>query len=192
MSRAEHLQDMFYCYVLLIEQQRLVLPQVTGLSIQSPVLSHLVTVRFGLPLMEQVLGYIRYWRIISTSFVPPLHQHIQQEGHKLQSEELVFTFFLWYHTEHLLYKWHLAHKGRGSVQPLRSVKKLCWNFDGDCTESIDCSDGHFYYINSIREHRRSFHLLLSSSVSFFSNLIYLSYKSFTCLVTVTQKIFYIT
>ena len=28
-------------------------------------------------------------------------------------------------------------------------KKLCWNFDSDCIESVDCfqQDGHFYYVN---------------------------------------------
>ncbi|KRY63804.1 hypothetical protein T11_5607, partial [Trichinella zimbabwensis] len=27
---------------------------------------------------------------------------------------------------------------------------LCWDFDGDCIESVDCLwwDGHFFYTNS--------------------------------------------
>jgi hypothetical protein len=33
--------------------------------------------------------------------------------------------------------------------PFYLSEELSWNFDGDCIESIDCSqqDSHFYYIN---------------------------------------------
>jgi hypothetical protein len=32
-----------------------------------------------------------------------------------------------------------------------SMKKLIWNFDGDCSVSLNCfwEDGHFYYINPV-------------------------------------------
>ena len=39
----------------------------------------------------------------------------------------------------------------------------------------------------IHEHARSFHLLRSSSISFFRDLKFLSYRSFTCLVRVTPR-----
>ncbi|EDK98251.1 mCG146853 [Mus musculus] len=39
------------------------------------------------------------------------------------------------------------------------------------------------------EHERSFHLLRSSSISFFRDLKFLSYRSFTCLVRVTPRYF---
>jgi hypothetical protein len=41
----------------------------------------------------------------------------------------------------------------------------------------------------IHEHGRFFHLLRSSSISFFRDLKFLSYRSFTCLVRVTPKYF---
>ena len=41
----------------------------------------------------------------------------------------------------------------------------------------------------IQEHGRSFHFLISSSVSFFKDLKFLSYRSFTSLVRVTPKHF---
>ena len=41
----------------------------------------------------------------------------------------------------------------------------------------------------IHEHGRSFHLLRSSSISFFRDLKFLMYRSFTCLVRVTQSYF---
>ena len=41
----------------------------------------------------------------------------------------------------------------------------------------------------ILNHRKSFHFLRSSLISFFSNLKFLSYRSFTCLVRVTSKYF---
>jgi len=44
-------------------------------------------------------------------------------------------------------------------------------------------------ILQICEHWRSFHLLISSSIFFFRNLMFLSYTSFTCLVRVTSRYF---
>jgi hypothetical protein len=41
----------------------------------------------------------------------------------------------------------------------------------------------------IQEHKRSFHLLRSSLISFFRDLKLLSYRSFTCLVRVTPRYF---
>jgi hypothetical protein len=41
----------------------------------------------------------------------------------------------------------------------------------------------------IHKHGRSFHLLRSSSISFFRDLKFLTYTSFTCLVKVTQRHF---
>ena len=65
------------------------------------------------------------------------------------------------------------------------------NFDGDCTESVCFQQNvHFFtiLILSIHEHGRSFHLLRSLN-SFFRDLKFLSYRSFTCLVTVTARCF---
>jgi hypothetical protein len=41
----------------------------------------------------------------------------------------------------------------------------------------------------VQKHGRSFHLLRSSSISFVTNLKFLSYRSFTCLVRVTPRYF---
>jgi hypothetical protein len=70
------------------------------------------------------------------------------------------------------------------------LEELCWGFDGDCIESVDCcwQYDHFYYILSVYEHGRSFHLLISSSISFVNVLKFLVHKSFTCLVRVFPKI----
>jgi hypothetical protein len=47
---------------------------------------------------------------------------------------------------------------------------------------------HFHYVNSaVYEHGRSFHLLISSSIYFFRDLKFLSYKSFTCLGRITPR-----
>ena len=70
-------------------------------------------------------------------------------------------------------------------------EELCWNFDGDCIESIDYLwwDGYFtMLILTIHEHGRSLHFL-RSSISFFRNLKLSSYRSFTCLVRVTPRYF---
>jgi hypothetical protein len=69
---------------------------------------------------------------------------------------------------------------------------MSWNFDGDCIESVDCfqQDSHFDYINPTNPWSwRSFHLLKSSSISFFRDLKFLSYRSFTSLVRVTPRYF---
>jgi hypothetical protein len=71
-------------------------------------------------------------------------------------------------------------------------EELSWNFDGDCIESVDwfCKMAIFtILILPIHEHGRSFHLLRSSLISFFRNLTFLSYRSFTCLVRVTPIYF---
>ena len=60
--------------------------------------------------------------------------------------------------------------------------------------SVDCFHQDLVFtilILPIQEYGRSFHLLRSSSISFFRDLKFLSYRSFTCLVRVTPKIFYI-
>jgi hypothetical protein len=41
----------------------------------------------------------------------------------------------------------------------------------------------------VHEHGRSFHLLISSSISFFKDLKFLSYRPFTCLLRVTPGYF---
>jgi hypothetical protein len=53
--------------------------------------------------------------------------------------------------------------------PFYLCEELSWNFDGDCIESVDCfwQDSHFTILNlTIHEHGRSFHLLISSSISY--------------------------
>jgi hypothetical protein len=50
-------------------------------------------------------------------------------------------------------------------------------------------DSHVHYTNPINhDHGRSFHLLISS-ISFFRDLKFLSYRSFTCLDRVTSRYF---
>jgi hypothetical protein len=64
-------------------------------------------------------------------------------------------------------------------------EELCWNFDGDCIESVIAfgkMDIFTVLILSIHEHGRSFHLLNFSSFSFFRDLKFLSYTSAPCLV----------
>ena len=71
-------------------------------------------------------------------------------------------------------------------------EELCWDFDGDCIESIDCFGRISIFtmlILSIQEHGRSFHFLVSSSISFFKDLKFLSNRSFTSLVNVTPRYF---
>jgi hypothetical protein len=43
----------------------------------------------------------------------------------------------------------------------------------------------------IPEHGKYFHLLISSSVSFVKDLKFLFYRSFTCMVRIISKVFYI-
>ena len=76
--------------------------------------------------------------------------------------------------------------------PFYLSEELSWNFDEDCIESVDCfrQDSQFtILILPIYEYRRSFHLLRSSSISFFRDLKFLSYRSFTSLVRVTPRYF---
>jgi hypothetical protein len=76
--------------------------------------------------------------------------------------------------------------------PFYLSEELIWNFDGDCIESIDCfqQDSHFaILILLIHEHGRSFHLLRSSSISFFRDLKFLLYRYFTSLVRVIPRYF---
>ena len=74
----------------------------------------------------------------------------------------------------------------------RSVKNFVGIFDGDCIEFIDC----FWYIAiftvlilPIQEHGRCFHFLVSSSISFFKDLKFLSNRSCTSLVIVNPRQF---
>ena len=49
-----------------------------------------------------------------------------------------------------------------------SVKILCWNFDGNYTESVDCFGGIVIFsllFLLIHEYSRSYHILISSSIS---------------------------
>ena len=69
-------------------------------------------------------------------------------------------------------------------------------FYGDCMEPMNC----FWYKMAVstmlilpsHEHGRSFHLLVSSSISFFKDLKFLSYRHLTLLVRITLKMFSIT
>jgi len=76
--------------------------------------------------------------------------------------------------------------------PFKACKELSWNFDGNRFESVDCLryNGHWaMLILLIHEHGRSFHLLISSSISFFKDLKFLSYKSFTHMDRVNSRYF---
>jgi hypothetical protein len=78
--------------------------------------------------------------------------------------------------------------------PFYLNEELICNFDGDCIESADHfqQDSHFFktiLILSIHEHGRSFHLLRFTLISFFRDLKFLSYRSFTSLVRVTPRYF---
>jgi len=69
-------------------------------------------------------------------------------------------------------------------------EELSWNFDEDCLEFAFGEMAIFtILIPPIHEHGRSFHLLRSSLISFFRDLKFSSYKSFTCLVRVTLRDF---
>lgn len=73
-----------------------------------------------------------------------------------------------------------------------SFQGLCWVFGGDGIEYVDCFwwGGHFLVglllILLICKHVRSFHLLIVFLISFFSDLSFQSYKSFTCLVSFSK------
>jgi hypothetical protein len=73
---------------------------------------------------------------------------------------------------------------------LSNSEELSRNFDGDCIEYVDCKMAIFtILILPIHEYDRSFHLLRSSSISFFRDLKFLSYRSFTCLVIVAPRLY---
>ena len=59
------------------------------------------------------------------------------------------------------------------IFPFKMYKEICSNFDGDFNESVDCLarlSNFTMLILPSHEHRRSFHLLLSSPNSFFNVL----------------------
>ena len=71
-------------------------------------------------------------------------------------------------------------------------EELCWDFYGDCTESINCLCRMAIFtvlILSIYEYGRSLHFLRSSSISFLRDFKLLSYRSFTCLLRVIPRYF---
>lgn len=62
-------------------------------------------------------------------------------------------------------------------------EELCWSFVGSCIEFVDFLVGWSFLLcqpyQSMGMGERAFHLLILSSVSFFSVLKFLSYNSFT-------------
>jgi hypothetical protein len=72
-------------------------------------------------------------------------------------------------------------------------EELCWNFDGDCIESVDCfqQNGHFYYVNSANPRAWVISPFSEIFFEFFFRDLKLSYRSFTCLVRITPRYFYI-
>jgi hypothetical protein len=61
-------------------------------------------------------------------------------------------------------------------------EESCWNFGGDCIESVDVRMAIFtMLILPIHEHGRSLHFLYFSLIYFFRDLKFLSYRYFTCL-----------
>ena len=76
--------------------------------------------------------------------------------------------------------------------PFYLSEEFSLKFDEDCIESLVTFgkiDIFTILILPIHEHGRSFHLLRSSSISFFRELKFLSYRSFTSLVRVTASHF---
>ena len=66
------------------------------------------------------------------------------------------------------------------------------DFFGNCIESIDAFGRIAIFtllILPIQEHGRSFHFLVSSSISFFKDLKFLPNRSFTSLISVTPRYF---
>ena len=87
-----------------------------------------------------------------------------------------YAFFIW--------NWKLLFK---------IYKKMCWDFDGDCTGFENCfwHDGIFtMLILSIHEHGIPLHLLIYSSISFFRDLTFLSYISSIAWLALCQDILY--
>ena len=71
----------------------------------------------------------------------------------------------------------------------KACEELCWDLNGDCTYFVDCFSRVAIFIMLIlpmQEHGRSFHFLISSSISFFKDLKFLSNMSFTCLLVLIQ------
>ena len=71
-------------------------------------------------------------------------------------------------------------------------EEFCWDFDGDCIESIDCFGriAVFYYVDpSYPRAWGSFYFLVSSSISFFKDLKFLWNRSFSSLVSVAPRYF---
>ena len=68
---------------------------------------------------------------------------------------------------------------------------MSWNCDGDCIESVDCFLARWTFftilILLINDHGSSFHLLRSSLISLFRDLMFLSFRSFLCFVRVTPR-----
>ena len=80
-----------------------------------------------------------------------------------------------------------------SIVPLRSVKncgalmRIALNLYTDFGKIVIFA----LFILPIQEHGRFFHFSISSSISFFKDLKFLLNRSFTSLVRVTPKIFYV-
>jgi hypothetical protein len=90
-----------------------------------------------------------------------------------------------------LYSGFFAFPGEFENCSFHVFEKLCWDFDGDCIESINCLWWMAIFTMlflPIHEHGRSLHFL-RSSLSFSRDLKLLSYRSFTCLVRVTPRYF---
>ena len=71
-------------------------------------------------------------------------------------------------------------------------EELCWNLIGiplNLYTAFGMIAIFITLIRPIQEHWRSFHFLVSSSVSFFKDLKFLSYRSFTSFVSVTPRYF---
>lgn len=76
--------------------------------------------------------------------------------------------------------------------PFKVCNGLSSNFDGNCTESVHCfwCGAHFYHVNPTSPRVwEIFHLLTHSSISFFNDLKFLLYRSFTLLVRVIPRYF---
>ena len=76
--------------------------------------------------------------------------------------------------------------------PFKICEELCWDFDGNFIKAVDFSRMTILTMSILLSHEngRSFHLLISSSTSFFNVLTFLSYKSLL-LGQSCSKLFYI-
>ena len=71
-------------------------------------------------------------------------------------------------------------------------EELYWDFDGYHTESVDYFGKIAIFtmlISSTQEHGRSFNFIIFSSISFFKDLKFLSYRLYTCLVKFVSRYF---